>query len=204
MATIGLPGMLLGTRMEARRGVRKVLDAAIAGQEIDVPLVDASDPQQLLVIEPRSMIPPGDHFHLYLLITVTGDSDARLAHVRQIFLWLLRRPWGPLCLLGQEVDMMAAGKRWMRAEDWTEYLAAFVRWWPEYLAFGSRFLSGPYAKPLWGRANPFVATLADFGLPKELLRLPLPEEGGLEALLRKFPEFSDVLARVDELRAGGA
>jgi len=55
--------------------------------------------------------------------------------------------------------------------------------WPELDAVGPRYYSAVQGRPLWSMPNNLHFVLANLGVPNDVLRAPLPQEGP-RALLR--------------------
>jgi len=186
-----LPAVQYGDWRDVKKRMRKIVTRIKRGEGI----VDVMTEGGMLEVEqhPGMVIVGGlvhtewTNFHCFVPWKPLGDAlfDIRVARdpvlESKIFDESLRVPWGVLGLLSHENQI------WFPDESRFEpFLNAAIETWDQFDAIGERYFTAVQGKALWSLPNNLHYVLANMGVPHDLLRAPLPEEGprGLLRYLR--------------------
>lgn len=174
------------------RGEQGLWDALATGG-----MVDPTDGAEPIVLEGPDPLRNDEMafrcgLPLYLLVT---DARANPSPdlMEDIFTTGLDIPWGLLCLFDRQTmyGWFPESVPYLRHDRFGRYVRAVLRHWAIVDAVGARYVSyaGDHKERLahiaLGGGCALLYVLANLGVPHELLRRPLPEIGGLYALLAR-------------------
>jgi hypothetical protein len=174
-----LPALQYGDVSDVKKGMRSIVKRLVRGEElIDVMtmegMLDVAEHPGLLVLD-GIMLRGMPHFHCALpwlplwqaLFDRRVNADPAVNDA--LFEASLRVPWGVLGLLPYE------NHPWLFPETrFAPFLEAVLRVWDELDTVGPRYYSAVEGKRLWFVPNTLHFVLANLGVPKDLLRAPLP------------------------------
>jgi hypothetical protein len=188
-----LPGFLLGTLAEARRGASRYVREVVDGSETEVALVDTHSISALIVLDDENGFRAHErHFQMHAIFE-TADSPRYYPIRQRLFERVSQAQWGPLALFNGQVTLLRIN-RLIPDSASDVAMATAIRYWDVYLAEGSRYATGSTEGGIWEAANGLKAALQLKGVPGQELLAPLPA-GGLGALLSRHPDaFRDALA----------
>jgi hypothetical protein len=197
-----LPGFLLGTFAEVRRPTSRYLQSVCKGESPALDLVDTrSEPGLVVIDDDNGFQADQRNFQMHAIFEV---ADGARFHDKQqgIFDAVASQPWGPLALLGSNVNLLRF-HRVIAEASWATALSTTLKHWDEYCAEGERFALGVRRGSLWALGAGLKAGLGHRGISTEELLAPLPE-GGLRALLARHPEKFGCVLGTGPVECAGA
>lgn len=193
-----IPSLLYGQAGEVRKRCRRAFRHHARNQQrfweafAADDMIDTADHQGLISVEGTYSSGKNETLYccsmpLYLFV-IDRQIERTPAMEEEIFSTGLEAPWRLLCMFSRQTMYS-----WFRTHDparfrpdrFARYVMAILRYWDVLDAEGARYAGG-LAKPeahLWDVADALKFVLANLGVPHNLLREPLPQVGGLYALL---------------------
>lgn len=177
-----LPAVQYGDWSAVKKRMRKIVTRIKRGESIvDVMtedgMLDVANHAGMVIV--GGLVHTGwTNFHCFVPWRPLRDAlwDIRVtpdpALQAKIFDESLRVPWGVLGLLSHESQV------WFFDEARFEpFLHAAIAAWDEFDSIGPRYFSAVQGTTLWSIPNNLHYVLANMGVPHDLLRAPLPDEG---------------------------
>ena len=180
-----VPSFLHGRYREVKKATARKVTQLVRGatwDELAGDQVDTRELPGLLVLDgPNPLVGGEEHFHFFVPARLIRDTVHRRLPsdtYQTLFESVAATRWGFLTMLGQwgQSFLFPPGHQ-------QRFLHLALNWWDELHAQGPRYTNGSnVGYSLWEATTNVKFALAREGLPKELLREPMPE-GGLAELV---------------------